>query len=49
MTELDRKNKVAALLVDAGLINDQLQILLFKRREISDQIYAIQREKETAS
>ena len=51
MTELQRKNEVAALLAAADLVTAQLDILSAQRRKISDQIYAIQSdyEKETTS
>ena len=51
MTELDRKNKVAALLARSEKLNLELDSLNAERRMISEQIYAIQSEykKETES
>ena len=51
MTELDRKNKVAALLFRAAQLNAQLKILHTEIYTISENIISIQSgyEKETTS
>ena len=51
MTELDRKNKVAALLARAIKLNAEFASLVAERHMISEQIYELQSayEKETTS
>ena len=51
MTELDRKNKVAALLARAIKLNAEFASLIAERHMISEQIYELQSayEKETTS